>query len=99
MQETARWVAEIFGEAAANALFTVNGGAAFVGGNLQAGTVQLGGLVGTALSWVMTAYMIYSIAVIQISWIRITATVAAELGTPPFRYWPITVRLVLPVTP
>jgi conjugal transfer mating pair stabilization protein TraN len=50
MQETARWVSEIFGEAAANALFTVNGGAAFVGGNLQTGTIQLGGLVGSALS-------------------------------------------------
>jgi conjugal transfer mating pair stabilization protein TraN len=66
MQETAKRVAEIFGEAAANTLFTVNGGAAFVGGNLQAGTIQLGGLVGTALSWMMTAYMIYSIAVILI---------------------------------
>jgi conjugal transfer mating pair stabilization protein TraN len=46
MPETARRVPDVFGEAAANALFTVNGGAAFVGGNLQAGTIQLGGLVG-----------------------------------------------------
>jgi len=80
MQETARWVAEIFGETAANALFTVNGGAAFVGGNLQAGTIQLGGLVGTALSWVMTAYMIYSIAVILIQLIWACEEEEFELG-------------------
>jgi len=55
-------VANVFGEAAANALFTVNGGTAFVGGSLQSGTIQLGGLVGTALSWVMTAYMLYRVA-------------------------------------
>jgi conjugal transfer mating pair stabilization protein TraN len=80
MQETARWVSEIFGEAAANALFTVNGGAAFVGGNLQAGTIQLGGLVGTALSWVMTAYMIYTIAVILIQLIWTCEEEEFELG-------------------
>ncbi len=80
MQETAKWVAELFGEAAANALFTVNGGAAFVGGNLQAGTIQLGGLVGTALSWVMTAYMLYSIAVILIQLIWTCEEEEFELG-------------------
>jgi conjugal transfer mating pair stabilization protein TraN len=80
MQETARWVSEIFGEAAANALFTVNGGAAFIGGNLQAGTIQLGGLVGTALSWVMTAYMIYTIAVILIQLIWTCEQEEFELG-------------------
>ena len=80
MQETARWVAELFGEAAANALFTVNGGAAFVGGNLQAGTIQLGGLVGTALAWVMTAYMIYAIAVILIQLIWTCEQEEFELG-------------------
>lgn len=58
-------MAEVFGEAA-NALFTVNGGAAFIGGNLQAGAIQLGGPVGAALSWVMAAYMIYRVAVILI---------------------------------
>jgi conjugal transfer mating pair stabilization protein TraN len=80
MQETARWVTEIFGEAAANALFTVNGGAAFVGGNLQAGTIPLGGLVGTALSWVMTANMIYTIAVILIQLIWTCEEEEFELG-------------------
>ena len=80
MQETARWVAELFGEAAANALFTVNGGAAFVGGNLQAGTIQLGGLVGTALAWVMAAYMIYAIAVILIQLIWTCEQEEFELG-------------------
>jgi len=42
MKQTAEWVADVFGEAAANALFTVDGGAAFVGGSLQSGTIQLG---------------------------------------------------------
>jgi conjugal transfer mating pair stabilization protein TraN len=80
MQETAKWVAELFGEAAANALFTVNGGAAFVGGNLQAGTIQLGGLVGTALAWVMAAYMIYCIVVILIQLIWTCEQEEFELG-------------------
>jgi len=66
MKQTAEWVADVFGEAAANALFTVDGGAAFVGGSLQSGTIQLGGLIGTALAWVMMAYMIYTVAVILI---------------------------------
>ncbi len=80
MQEMARWVAELFGEAAANALFTVNGGAAFVGGNLQAGTIQLGGVVGTALAWVMAAYMIYAVAVILIQLIWTCEQEEFELG-------------------
>jgi conjugal transfer mating pair stabilization protein TraN len=80
MQETAQWVAQVFGEAAANALFTVNGGAAFVGGSLQAGTIQLGGLVGTALSWVMTAYLIYTVAVILIQLIWTCEQEEFELG-------------------
>jgi conjugal transfer mating pair stabilization protein TraN len=80
MQQTAEWVAELFGEAAANALFTVNGGAAFVGGNLQAGTIQLGGVVGTALAWVMAAYMIYCIAVILIQLIWTCEQEEFELG-------------------
>jgi conjugal transfer mating pair stabilization protein TraN len=37
MRQTAQWVADLFGEAAANSLFTVNGGAAFVGGNPAVG--------------------------------------------------------------
>jgi hypothetical protein len=61
-KQTAEWVADVFGEAAANTLFTVDGGAAFVGGSLQSDTIQLGGLIGTALSWVRIAYMIYTVA-------------------------------------
>ena len=80
MQQTAQWVAEVFGEAAANALFTVNGGAAFVGGSLQTGTIQLGGLIGTALAWVMVAYMIYMVAVILIQLIWTCEQEELELG-------------------
>jgi conjugal transfer mating pair stabilization protein TraN len=80
MQQTAEWVAQVFGEAAANALFTVNGGAAFVGGNLQAGTIEFGGAVGTALSWVMTAYMIYTVTVILIQLIWTCEEEEFELG-------------------
>jgi conjugal transfer mating pair stabilization protein TraN len=80
MRQTAQWVADLFGEAAANSLFTVNGGAAFVGGNLQAGSIQLGGLIGTALSWVMAAYMIYTVAVILIQLIWTCEQEEFELG-------------------
>jgi conjugal transfer mating pair stabilization protein TraN len=80
LRETAEWVANVFGETAANALFSVNGGAAFVGGSLQSGPIQLGGLVGTALSWVMTAYMLYTIAVILIQLIWTCEQEEFELG-------------------
>ena len=80
MRQTAQWVADLFGEAAANSLFTVNGGAAFVGGNLQAGSIQLGGLIGTALSWVMAAYMIYTVVVILIQLIWTCEEDEFELG-------------------
>jgi conjugal transfer mating pair stabilization protein TraN len=80
LRETAEWVANVFGETAANALFSVNGGAAFVGGSLQTGPIQLGGLVGTALSWVMTAYMLYTIAVILIQLIWTCEQEEFELG-------------------
>jgi conjugal transfer mating pair stabilization protein TraN len=62
--ETARWVGATFGEVAANALFTVEGGPAFVGGALQSGDLALGGFVGTAMSWLMTAYTVYSLAML-----------------------------------
>ena len=74
MQQTAQWTLETFGPAAANALFTVNGGAAVTAnGTLVAGTVQLGGVaaaVGTALTWVAAAYTAYQVAIIlaQIIW-------------------------------
>ena len=74
MQETAQWTLDTFGPTAANALFTVNGGAAVAAdGTLAAGTVQLGGVaaaVGTALFWVGVAYTAYQVAIIlaQIIW-------------------------------
>ncbi|WP_323705345.1 conjugal transfer mating pair stabilization protein TraN [Thiorhodovibrio frisius] len=67
MRQTVQWVANVFGDAAANALFvTSGGGPAVVGGSVQAGQLQLGGLLGTTLSWIMTAYMIYSVLMILI---------------------------------
>ncbi|WP_323697046.1 conjugal transfer protein TraN [Thiorhodovibrio litoralis] len=67
MRQTVQWVANIFGDAAANALFvTSSGGPAVVGGTVQAGQLQLGGLLGTTLSWIMTAYMIYTVVMILI---------------------------------
>ena len=74
MRQTAQWTLDIFGPAAANALFTVNGGAAVAAdGTLIAGTTQLGGaaaVAGTALSWIATAYATYQAALIlaQIVW-------------------------------
>jgi conjugal transfer mating pair stabilization protein TraN len=80
LRETAAWGANVFGETAANALFSVNGGAAFIGGSLQTGPIQLGGLVGTALSWVMTAYMLYTVAVILVQLIWTCEQEELELG-------------------
>ena len=70
LQKTAEWVGATFGEVAGNALFAVNGGPAFVGGALQSGDVAFGGVVGTAMSWLMTAYTVYTVAVLlaQILW-------------------------------
>ena len=67
MRQSAQWTANVFGDAAANALFALEGGGqAVVGGTVQAGNLQLGGLVGTTLAWAMTAYMIYSVVIILI---------------------------------
>ena len=74
LQQTAQWTLDTFGPAAANALFSVNGGAAVAAdGTLVAGTTQLGGLAaaaGTALTWVAIAYTAYQTAIIlaQIIW-------------------------------
>jgi len=70
VNKVGEWTAQAFGDAAANSLFSVVGsnGSAFVGGAAQ-GPLQLGGgaaLVGTALSWIMTAYTIYQIVMILI---------------------------------
>jgi conjugal transfer mating pair stabilization protein TraN len=64
LRQTAEWVGATFGEVAGNALFAVEGGPAFVGGVLQSGNVALGGVVGTAMSWLMTAYTVYTVAVL-----------------------------------
>ena len=74
MRQAAQWTLETFGPTAANALFTVNGGAAVAAdGTLVAGTTQLGGaaaVAGTALSWIAAAYAAYQAALIlaQIIW-------------------------------
>ena len=65
-----QWTYNLFGEQAANAIFSVapvqgvgGGGLAFQGGTM-AGDLQIGGgaaMIGTALVWVGAAYAIYSI--------------------------------------
>ncbi|GLR77540.1 conjugal transfer protein TraN [Azospirillum oryzae] len=64
------WTAQVFGDAAANSLFSVaeTGGSAFVGGTAQ-GPLQLGGgqaIIGSVLGWVMIAYTVYQIVMILI---------------------------------
>ena len=68
MQNVAEWTLQVFGEGAVNSLFSVvtqNGGvdlATHLGsGTITEGVLQLGGgqaIVGTALSWIGTAYAI-----------------------------------------
>jgi conjugal transfer mating pair stabilization protein TraN len=66
-RQIAQWTLDVFGEAATNTLFaTTSGGAAAQGGALATDALQLGGTLGTALGWVMTAYMVYTIAVILV---------------------------------
>lgn len=93
MKKTAEWVGSTFGPAAGNSLFSVAKDAGGVVGAFSPGgslvdlaggdTLQLGGgqaLLGTAMSWAMTAYTVYSLAVtiIQLVW-RCEAT-EFELG-------------------
>jgi len=73
MNETAQWTANLFGEGAANMLFSnaANQGAAVVGGEVT-GNVALGGgqaIVGTMLAWIMVAYTIYVVVTILIKMI------------------------------
>jgi conjugal transfer mating pair stabilization protein TraN len=66
-RQIAQWTLDVFGEAATNTLFaTASGGAAAQGGALATDALQLGGTLGMALSWVMTAYLVYTIAVILV---------------------------------
>ena len=76
MRQAAEWTSNIFGDAAANALFEViptaggEAGAAVVGGVVQEGVIQLASQLASLLSIVSIAYTIYSVAklLIQIIW-------------------------------
>ena len=69
----AQWTYNLFGEQAANMIFSaagdatagiITGGPAIVGGHLVAGGAQIGGgaaMIGTAITWIGAAYAIYSI--------------------------------------
>ncbi|MBK5942222.1 conjugal transfer protein TraN [Halochromatium roseum] len=81
LRQTVDWTAQVFGDAAANALFAVEGGgSAVVNGTVQAGNIQLGGLIGTTLAWAMTAYLIYSVVMILIRIIWTCEEEEFELG-------------------
>ncbi|WP_448205426.1 conjugal transfer mating pair stabilization protein TraN [Azospirillum sp. sgz302134] len=56
MQEVSQWVGETFGAETYSMLFEVT----------ATGDVVLGGIIGTALGWIMWAYMIYQITMILI---------------------------------
>ncbi|TVQ85894.1 MAG: conjugal transfer protein TraN [Chromatiaceae bacterium] len=84
MGNTAQWAAQVFGDAAVNALFSVagTGGQAVSNGVVQ-GPLQLGGggaLVGTALQVAMWAYMIYSVAMILVQMLWTCERREFELG-------------------
>ncbi|WP_242519295.1 conjugal transfer protein TraN [Halochromatium roseum] len=81
IRQTVDWTAQVFGDAAANALFAVEGGGpAVINGTVQAGNIQLGGLIGTTLAWAMTAYLIYSVVMILIRIIWTCEEDEFELG-------------------
>ena len=85
LKQTAEWAAQLFGDAAVNALFsTTSGGAAVTGGVVAEGSVlQLGGgtaWLGTAMAWAMYAYMIYTVAMILIRIIWTCEQSEFELG-------------------
>lgn len=64
--QAAEWVGRTFGPGAQSALFSNAGGAIGADGLVSGGEFALGGSVGTALSTVMTAYMIYTVTMILI---------------------------------
>ncbi|MFB1486878.1 MULTISPECIES: conjugal transfer protein TraN [unclassified Thiocapsa] len=85
LKQTAEWAAQLFGDAAVNALFsTTSGGVAVTGGVVAEGSVlQLGGgtaWLGTAMAWAMYAYMIYTVAMILIRIIWTCEQSEFELG-------------------
>jgi len=70
LNETAQWVAETFGQGTADLFF--NTGAS--------GAVELGGTAGTAMSWIMTAYMYYSLFILAVNLIWKCEQKEFELG-------------------
>ena len=85
LKQTAEWAAQLFGDAAVNALFsTTSGGVAVTGGVVAEGSVlQLGGgtaWLGTAMAWAMYAYMIYTVVMILIRIIWTCEQSEFELG-------------------
>ena len=61
MKKAASWTAEVFGEQAANSIFQAGGSPAFVGRQLQPGSIGLTQAAATVMSAVMTAYTIYTL--------------------------------------
>lgn len=78
--QTATWVGQTFGAGAQSALFTNVGGSVGADGLLTGGQFTLGGAVGTVLSGVMTAYMIYSVTLLLIKMIWQCEQSEFELG-------------------
>ncbi|MBF0372151.1 MAG: conjugal transfer mating pair stabilization protein TraN [Alphaproteobacteria bacterium] len=72
MTTVAEWGADVFGPEAMNEIFHIGGQGAFTSGGelVSTGTIELGGMIGTALSWIMIAYTIYQVVMIliQIIW-------------------------------
>lgn len=68
--KTAEWVGTTFGSGAQSALFSNVGGAVGADGVVSGGNFALGGTAGAVLGTVMTAYMIYTVAIIlvQLIW-------------------------------
>lgn len=78
IRQTAEWTVELFGTEATNMLFstvatdatTGLAGAAVVDGSVVGGSLQLGGgqaIIGTALGWIMWAYMVYQVFTILVN--------------------------------
>ena len=82
MVQTAEWTAQVFGDAAANALFVAadGAGAAVTNGVAANGGVTFAPLIGSILSVVMWAYAIYQIVMILIKLIWTCERDEFELG-------------------
>lgn len=84
LRQTAQWAVKVFGDAAVNSLFSiVGGGQAVTDGTVNKGVLQLGGgqaWIGTAMTWAMYAYMIYTVTMILIKIIWTCEKEEFELG-------------------